>query len=144
METEFDLLHFAEMLTTVEQWLGLNTDNYIIFFFVCNVCRDRHKPDTLYKVRSPICSQDSCMGMLYAMKRPANGKEKRTPTKILPYVRFIQAIHWILAHPRKWEDVQNWCQSGDESVFYSYLYNVYIFLINILTFVLLMEISLVY
>jgi len=113
-ETEFDLLHFAETLTTVEQRLGLNTDDYIKYFFVCDICWDRHKPDTLYKLRSPICSQDSCTGMLYSTKRLADGKEKRTPIKILPYVRFTWAIQRILARPGKWEDFQHWRQPGDE------------------------------
>ncbi|OBZ66435.1 hypothetical protein A0H81_13641 [Grifola frondosa] len=43
----------ARTLRTVERRLGVDPDQYIIYYFVCNVCWFRHHPSELYMLNHP-------------------------------------------------------------------------------------------
>ncbi|KAF8524031.1 hypothetical protein JB92DRAFT_1498464 [Gautieria morchelliformis] len=97
---EIDLKSFAITIGTVER-LGVDTDTYVKYYFVCDACWKRHEPETLYTLKSPNCTQDGCLGKLYTIKRTRKLAQKRLPGKILPYVKLLLAIQHILLH-RVW------------------------------------------
>ena len=74
----------AGTLATAEKQLGISTDQFITYFFLCDVCWALHHPSELADLAEPICDKDGCSGCLYTVKRLSNGVMKRTPMKILP------------------------------------------------------------
>jgi hypothetical protein len=104
--TGIDLKNFATTISTVERHLGVEANAYIQYFFVCSVCWKRHEPDTLYKLKSSMCTEDGCSGQLYTMKRTKKNAQKRLPCKILPYVKLFPAVQRILLRPGKYEQLQ--------------------------------------
>jgi hypothetical protein len=104
----------ARTLATAERRLGISTDQFITYFFLCNVCWAIHHPSELADLAEPICGKDGCSGCLYTVKRLSSGVIKRTPTKILPYVRPKKAIQHLLLRPGKYEQLQEWRGPGDE------------------------------
>jgi hypothetical protein len=105
----------ARTLTTTERRLGICTDRFITYFFLCDVCWKLHHPSDLSKLHSPTCDQDGCAGTLYTSKRLSSGSDKRTPTKIMPYVRLKKAVQHLLLRPGKYEQLQHWrCPELDE------------------------------
>jgi hypothetical protein len=112
--TGIDLKNFATTISTVERRLGVEANAYIQYFFVCSVCWKRHEPDTLYKLKSSMCTEDGCSGQLYTMKHTKKNAQKRLPCKILPYVKLFPAVQRILLRPGKYEQLQQWRKDGDE------------------------------
>ena len=114
---DIDLNDFATTYPTLERRLGVNTSSYIKYFFVCDLCWMRHKPEALYTLKSSKCTHDDCSGNLYTTKRVGNGKntkEQCIPCKILPYSMLIHAIQCILLRPGKWSDFQHWRGPQDQ------------------------------
>jgi hypothetical protein len=111
-------LHFeglatmARTLTTAERRLGICTDHFITYFFLCNVCWKLHHPSDLPKLLAPTCDRENCSGTLYTLKQLSDGSKKRTPTKIMPYVRLKTAIQHLLSRPGKFEQLQHWHYPG--------------------------------
>ena len=106
------LSSMARTLTTAERRLGICTDRFITYFFLCGVCWKIHHPADLSKLATPACDADGCTGTLYTIKRLSNGSEKRTPTKIIPYVRLKKAVQHLLSRPGKYEQLQHWRYPG--------------------------------
>jgi hypothetical protein len=105
---------FARTLATVEKRLGVSTHGFITYLFVCNVCWQVHRPEDLHTLpESGACTDDDCEGTLFTTKRMSDGKLKRTPTKIMPYVDPARAIAHRLARPGKYEQLQLWRGPGD-------------------------------
>ncbi|KAH9834853.1 uncharacterized protein C8Q71DRAFT_710648 [Rhodofomes roseus] len=104
----------ALTLRTVERRLGIDPDQCIVYYFLCNVCWFRHHPSELYKLDSPDCTQDGCSGTLFTAKVMSNKKTKRIPVKIFPVTPLKQALQRILLRPGKYEEFQHWRKEGDE------------------------------
>ena len=104
----------ARTLATAERRLGIYTDHFITYFFLCNVCWKLHRPSNLSKLHKPTCDENGCTGVLYTSKRLSSGSEKRTPTKILPYVRLKKVVQHLLSRPGKYEQLQHWRYSGND------------------------------
>ncbi|RDX40289.1 hypothetical protein OH76DRAFT_1508102 [Lentinus brumalis] len=58
----------AVTLRTVERRLGVDPDQRILYFFVCDTCWYRHHPSELYKLEHSGCTQPGCLGTLYITK----------------------------------------------------------------------------
>lgn len=103
----------ATTLTTLERRLGLDTSEYIKYYFLSDRCWFRHEPEMLYALTSPDCTQPDCPGKLYTIRNTSEVPPKRVPTKILPYAPIESALQHILLRPGKWDDFQHWRQAGD-------------------------------
>jgi hypothetical protein len=93
--TGIDLKNFATTISAVERRLGVEANAYIQYFFVCSVCWKHHEPDTLYKLKSSMCTEDGCSGQLYTMKRT---KKKCAKTATLQDTAVCQAFPSRSAH----------------------------------------------
>lgn len=67
-----------------------------------------HYPHQLSELISPNCTIEDCEGSIYTVKRTADGKEKRTPCKIIPYVDPERIVACILLQPGKFEQLNEW------------------------------------
>ena len=104
---------FVRTLPTVKHWLGLSTEQFITYYFLCDECWEPHHPKQL-STSSHFCKELDCSGTLYTTKRLTDGSIKRTPTKILSYVNPQKAIQKLLLRPGKYEQLQAWRGPGDE------------------------------
>ncbi|KAJ7154970.1 hypothetical protein C8R43DRAFT_923002 [Mycena crocata] len=105
---------FARTLATVEKRLGVSTDGFITYLFVCDVCWKVHRPEELPNLHeSGKCRETNCSGSLFTSKRMADGKLKRTPVKIMPFVDPKRAIAHMLMRPGKYKQLQLWRSAGD-------------------------------
>ncbi|KAF7347283.1 hypothetical protein MVEN_01483500 [Mycena venus] len=107
------LSNFARTLSTVEKRLGVSTDTFITYFFLCNVCWKPHCPAELTELVSPECDQPNCDGKLYTLKRLSGGAEKRTPLLTLPFVPPEKAIQRMCLQPGKVAQWQEWRRPDD-------------------------------
>lgn len=106
--------NMARTLRTVERRLGVDPDEYIIYYFLCNVCWDRHHPDELNNLPCSRCLKDNCTGRLYTVKHLENGP-KRVPIKILASCPLIPQIQRIMLRPGKFEEFQHWRTAADQA-----------------------------
>jgi hypothetical protein len=106
--------NFARTIATVEKRLGVSTEGFIIYLFLCPNCWQAHHPRELLALKSPTCSKPDCLGILYTTKRLADNTEKRTPSLILPFVPPSKAIRRMCMRPGKVEQWQHWRKPGDE------------------------------
>ncbi|KAJ7262555.1 hypothetical protein C8J57DRAFT_1231919 [Mycena rebaudengoi] len=101
--------NFALTLVTVERRLGVSTQGFITYLFVCPLCWKVHHPEDLPSLpESGKCMETDCEGTLFTSKRMADGKLKRTPTKIMPFVDPEHVITHMLMRPGKYEQIQLW------------------------------------
>ena len=113
-------LHFeglstmARTLATAERRLGIYTDHFITYFYLCNVCWKLHRPSNLSKLHKPTCDENGCTGVLYTSKPLSSGSEKWTPTKILPYFCLKKVVQHLLSCPGKYEQLQHWRYPGND------------------------------
>ncbi|KAH9839027.1 uncharacterized protein C8Q71DRAFT_893893 [Rhodofomes roseus] len=104
----------AHTLRTAERRLGLDPDEHIVYYFLCDICWFRHHPSELHKLDGPGCTQDGCTGTLYVTKQMSGGRVKRVPVKIFPVAPLINSLQQILLRPGKYEVFQHWRRAGDE------------------------------
>lgn len=107
---DLDLSRFPSTLATIERRLGVAPDEYIIYYFICPVCWNRHTPSELYELAAPDCTRVGCDGILYTTNgtRDPSGRLKRTPTKLLPYSSLLGYVQRMLLRPGKAEEVEHW------------------------------------
>ncbi|KAJ7246650.1 hypothetical protein C8J57DRAFT_1438153 [Mycena rebaudengoi] len=107
--------NFARTLSTVEKRLGVSTEGFITYLFVCDVCWKVHRPETLSSLHhSGRCTEEECEGTLFTSKRTFDGKLKHTPSKIMPFVDPERVIAHMLMRPGKYDQLQLWRGPGDE------------------------------
>ncbi|KAG1725168.1 uncharacterized protein EDB91DRAFT_1254905 [Suillus paluster] len=106
--------NFARTLPTLLKCLGLSMDQFIIYFFVCDICWKLHHPSVLSELESPECTIDDCDGTLYRQKCLSDGTLKRTPMKLVPYVPPERALQRLFLRPGKWEQFQHWRGPEDQ------------------------------
>lgn len=102
----------ADTLATAEKRLGIFTENFITYYFLCDICWQPHHPSELAQLADAVCSEPACSGTLFTSKQLSDGTIKRTPTKILPYVPLKKVIQHLLMQPGKYEQLQQW--RGDD------------------------------
>ncbi len=105
----------AVTLRTVERRLGVDPDQRITYFFLCDKCWYRHHPSELYKLGHSSCAQPGCSGTLYDIKTLSDGKKRRRPTRILPTTSLKQELQRILLRPGKPAELNAWRQEHDEA-----------------------------
>ncbi|CDO77902.1 hypothetical protein BN946_scf184624.g1 [Trametes cinnabarina] len=66
------LENMARTLRTAERCLGIDPDELIVYYYLCNVCFGRHHPSTIPHLDSPSCTKLDCGGALYTTKVLAN------------------------------------------------------------------------
>ncbi|SJK99586.1 uncharacterized protein ARMOST_02894 [Armillaria ostoyae] len=105
---------YARTLPTVEKRLGVSTDGFITYFFICNICWSVHQPPELLELKSPSCLDSECPGILYTTKRLADGSEKRSPLLTVPFVPPTRAIRRMVLQPGKVQQWQHWRGPDDQ------------------------------
>ncbi|KAF8594300.1 hypothetical protein BDV93DRAFT_396469, partial [Ceratobasidium sp. AG-I] len=102
----------AQSLRSLERRLGLNTDELIITFTLCQKCGTRYSPEQINNARNPGCSRYwnglRCDNPLYDESTLYDGVLKRTPRKSFPYVSIIRLIERLLMRPGMKELMQHW------------------------------------
>ncbi|KAI1792694.1 hypothetical protein LXA43DRAFT_1130213 [Ganoderma leucocontextum] len=114
----YDLPGLATMavtLRTVERRLGVDPDQHIIYYFVCDNCWSRHHPSVLSELEHSRCLQPGCTGRLYDVKTLSDGQRRRRPLKPLPTVSLRQEIQRILLRPGKPSELDAWRESEDDA-----------------------------
>lgn len=105
---------FAVTLRTVERRLGVDPDRLVRYHFACTECWMVRPRRALASLHSPNCTADNCNGLLYTLKRTANGKEKRVPLRVVPYVFPHTVIKRMMLRPGKFNLLQHWRGVGDQ------------------------------
>ncbi|KAF7314745.1 hypothetical protein MKEN_00948500 [Mycena kentingensis (nom. inval.)] len=115
--TYLGLNDFAMTIRTVEKRIGVSTECLIEYFFLCDGCWKPHTADELAALTSANCSEDDCDGTIYSVSRKRavqpNGKEKRKPKLMLPYVSPERALQRACLQPGKVEQWQEWRRPAD-------------------------------
>lgn len=107
------LENMARTLSTAEKRLGVSTEQFITYYFLCDICWTPYHPSRLTKLLNATCEKDGCSGTLFTTKRLSKGEIKRTPLKILPYVPLQKAVQHILMRPGKFDQLQHWRGPAD-------------------------------
>ncbi|KAI0761013.1 hypothetical protein BD413DRAFT_495917 [Trametes elegans] len=105
--------NMAVTLRTMERRLGVDPNQYITYFFLCNMCWKRHHSSELYELPDPCCPEPGCNGILYSTKTHAGGKHHRTPTKLFPTSSLEYNIQRMLMRPGKMLEFNTWRQGED-------------------------------
>lgn len=102
------LENMARTLPTLQRRLGVDPDQYIKYYFVCDSCWTRHDPADLYILRSSRCDKEDCGGCVYTIKPTKKHRLRRVPTKILPTTPLIPALRRILGRRGKVDELNHW------------------------------------
>lgn len=108
------LENMARTLSTAEKRLGISTEHFITYYFLCDNCWTPYHPSRLTKLATATCEKVGCSGTLFTIKQLSKGVQKRTPIKILPYVSLHKAVQHILLRPGKFDQLQRWRGPDDE------------------------------
>ena len=106
----------ARTLQTAERRLRIDPNQYIVYYFLCNVCWALHHPSSLDDLDSPSCTTPGCTGQVYTLKELTDGRHKRTPLRVLPTAPIIPMIQRFLLRPGKYEEFQHWRVPGLDNV----------------------------
>ncbi|TFK63271.1 hypothetical protein BDN72DRAFT_803396 [Pluteus cervinus] len=107
--------HIAQTIGTVEKRLGISTQGFITYLFVCDVCWKVHEPEELpHLPDNGRCTDDDCPGVLFRTKRAAEDHIKRVPVKTMPFVEPKNVVAHILSCQGKFDQLQLWRGPGDE------------------------------
>lgn len=107
------LENMARTLSTAEKRLGVSTEQFITYYFLCDICWTLYHLSQLTKLPNEACEKPGCAGILYTIKQLSKGEMKRTPIKILPYVSLQKAVQHILMRPGKFDQLQHWRGPAD-------------------------------
>ncbi|EIW56103.1 uncharacterized protein TRAVEDRAFT_39125 [Trametes versicolor FP-101664 SS1] len=107
------LENMARTLRTVERRLGVDPNQYITYYFACNVCWSHHHPRELYNLDSHLCTEPDCPGTLFEYKDTVERKRKRIPVKVIPTTGLIDSIVRMAARPGKIDDWNKWRGEDD-------------------------------
>ncbi|EIW84158.1 hypothetical protein CONPUDRAFT_151201 [Coniophora puteana RWD-64-598 SS2] len=101
-------------MPTVLKSLGRLNLNFIVYLFVCLVCWATHYSNKLSALDLPKCLSKDCPGLLHSVKKLANGSVKCTPSLVVPYVPLECVLQYVLLHPGKWDQLQQWRRPGNK------------------------------
>ncbi|KAL7279486.1 hypothetical protein ACG7TL_007329 [Trametes sanguinea] len=103
------LARMAVTLRTAERRLGLDPDEWITYYILCDVCWDCHHPSELDSLPSDgRCIQEDCEGMLFQRKHYSDGKAHRVPIKVLATTSPTSSIQRLLLRPGKHAELNHW------------------------------------
>ncbi|KAI0314174.1 hypothetical protein OF83DRAFT_1085830 [Amylostereum chailletii] len=108
------LSSMARTLRTALKRLRLDPDEYIVYYFICDICWFCHHPSELSILENSGCTREDCPGRLFTSKTMADGRVKRTPVKIVPISPPERIIQHYLLRPGKYDEYQHWRGEGDE------------------------------
>ena len=104
----------ALTLRTLERRLGLDPDQLITYFFVCNVCWYIHTPSELDDLEDPFCTCEDCDGRLYNVKTYADGSRRRIPVKVVPGTSAQDWLRRLVRRPGKLAELNQWRQGEED------------------------------
>lgn len=112
LQTGFEidgLERMAVTLRTAERRLGLDPDDHITYYAVCDVCWDTHHPSTLDELPPDgKCVQEDCPGILFENKVFSDGKARRIPVKVLSATSPKDSIRRLVCRPGKLKELSEW------------------------------------
>ncbi|OSD03378.1 hypothetical protein PYCCODRAFT_1365629 [Trametes coccinea BRFM310] len=109
------LARMAVTLRTAERRLGLDANEHITYYFLCDVCWDRHHPDELNDLPGGgMCVKPGCSGTLYEKKLYSDGKRRRVPVKVLSATSIKQSIQRMVLRPGKLAELNSWRSKVDD------------------------------
>lgn len=110
------LKNMARTLLTAERRLRIDPNQYIVYYFLCDVCWARHEPTELHELDGPSCKRPDCSGQLYSVKVLTDGQLKRSPLRVLPTAPIKPMIQRFLLRPGKYDEFQHWRIPGIDEV----------------------------
>ncbi|QRV79852.1 Transposase family tnp2 [Ceratobasidium sp. AG-Ba] len=108
----------AQTMRTVENRLGVNTDNIITTYTLCPKCSRRYSADYIATTNNDVCLNDGCEGVLFTSRELASGGRRRVSAVTYPFTSPIAWIQHMLSRPGMAELLQNWrSDRHDDHVF---------------------------
>ncbi|QRV81168.1 Transposase family Tnp2 protein [Ceratobasidium sp. AG-Ba] len=106
-------------MRSLEHWLGLNAERYLIIYTLCSSCGTLYTPDYIEDTQNPNCTHELedgniCCTLLYTEVRLYGNVQKRKPIKQLPYYPVCKALESMLLRVGMHEAMQLWRGEGDE------------------------------
>ncbi|KAG8703013.1 hypothetical protein FRC09_004399 [Ceratobasidium sp. 395] len=106
----------AQTITTVEHRLGVNTDDIIITFTLCPVCKRRYAPEYIQDTDNEHCLNEGCEGVLFVIRNLASGGRRRVSNLTYPYASVIAWLRHMLIQPGIAELMQTWRAHDDHGM----------------------------
>ncbi|KAG8721874.1 hypothetical protein FRC08_009397 [Ceratobasidium sp. 394] len=106
----------AQTIGTVERRLGVNTDDLIITFTLCPVCKRRYSPEYIRETDNEHCLNDGCPGILFTVRALASGGRRRVSNLTYPYASPIAWLRHMLIQPGMAELMQTWRTEDDHEL----------------------------
>ena len=104
----------AQTLKTAERRLGVDPDEYIIYYALCSKCWEGSRLNKIDQLNGPHCPKDGCNRQLYTSKTLSNGRVKRVPTRVLSCANVEKMLGIILMKPGKMAELQHWRVPGKD------------------------------
>lgn len=105
----------AVTLRTVERRLGLDPDEHITYWALCNTCWETHHPSQLKGLPAHgRCLVEDCPGTVFEIKHFSDGTKHRVPVKVLSTVSPKEVIQRLVLRPGKLEEMGKWRSKPDD------------------------------
>ncbi|KAI0372088.1 hypothetical protein BV20DRAFT_1034933 [Pilatotrama ljubarskyi] len=109
------LATMAVTLRTAERRLGINPDNHITYYVLCDICWAHHHPHVLKDLpHNGRCLDADCPGTLFTTKQLSDGRRRRIPVKVLSATSPKASIQRMLLRPGKLSELNLWRHSEDD------------------------------
>ncbi|CAE6410562.1 unnamed protein product [Rhizoctonia solani] len=108
-----DLSRMALTIRTVERRLGLDSDDLIMTYTLCPLCRRSYSPNDIADADNSTCQNDNCEGTLFDVKTLASGQRKRESRLTYPCVSIIAWLRRLFSQAGMAKLVQNWRTEND-------------------------------
>ncbi|RXW19193.1 hypothetical protein EST38_g6659 [Candolleomyces aberdarensis] len=86
----------VQTLVSAKRRLGVDPDEHIIEYAICNLCWKHYRPSEVNHLPSPSCLTPDCPGVIYEESRNTENKLVREPKTISPQVSLIHSLRRIV------------------------------------------------
>lgn len=105
----------AVTLRTVERRLGLDPDEHITYWALCDTCWETHHPSQLKGLPAHgKCVVEDCPGTVFETKHFSDGTKHRVPVKVLSTASPKDVIQRLLLRPGKLAEMSKWRSTPDD------------------------------
>ncbi|OSC97862.1 hypothetical protein PYCCODRAFT_1428192 [Trametes coccinea BRFM310] len=104
----------ARTIRTVERRLGVDPDQRIIYYLLCDKCWARRLPSQLNNL-PPECLEAGCDGAFFKVKTASDSQKYRVLIKPLPTTSLFSEIQRILLRPGKHAELNKWRCGEDDA-----------------------------
>ncbi|EUC63646.1 transposase family Tnp2 protein [Rhizoctonia solani AG-3 Rhs1AP] len=94
-----DLAKMAVTIRTVTRRLGLDSNDIIKTYILCQLCGRSYSPDYIDEAEDSACQNNNCDGVLFDIHKLASGKRKREPRLTYPCASVIAWLERLLSRP---------------------------------------------